>query len=679
MISRIPRIAAALAAIILLTLVVSRGSAQPAKAQTDDQLIEARITAEQQEDGRVKVALELRRDSTDWDDRLQPQLRYLRADAPINAWRHSEPLPSIEGVPGRLRIAARRIPYGHVELALQRDLGAGWGNLQLPRARQLDSPRYGPDRFATSSIDLVDNGPQRCRLGLILGPRDRCRFPDTRDELIVQADGVLRYPIDPYNAAGVEYDDGTFTPTEWRTYFVVPFLHGAPIRESTQGVQIESLRNGKYIILHLGLDRLHPANGAVCAPGLLVRFGHYCGMQLGYVWFIVYPHGPAHLTVPTLEISRISDGELHVEIAPRGNVGRQTFHAIPEADGWRITTLEAPDPPPLPITPIDIGYCYPGLIVGPGQSCSDPNIPSTFWVDVDGRWGWNDGLTSSDSSGLTVINHPNGHSNGFRKLSAGRWLVSDIHHAGVDLKEAGSCIIGRVVYPGEQCSSTGPSWFAVYPNGLASYGNIADRNRVSATDVRIRYSDGTIDSYDFTAERQDDGSFRVVHMHQRRLQLERQVERQLGDCKAGLILGPGDGCRYPEYGDLFVVRYDGSAIVGANSSYDSSGAVRFDSWERGTGYILHRPLSDKRRIILAVADDMATSLGVCTLGAAVQPGQKCRPRPDLPELHVFEDAAFYDDTASTGNLLVEQPDLNLRLRAERQPNGAYVIRQIDAE
>ena len=65
--------------------------------------------------------------------------------------------------------------------------------LQLPRARQLDSPRYGPDRFATSSIDLVDHGPQRCPLGLILAPGDYCRFPDSPSWFRVFANGLAAY------------------------------------------------------------------------------------------------------------------------------------------------------------------------------------------------------------------------------------------------------------------------------------------------------------------------------------------------------------------------------------------------------------------------------------------------------------------------------------------------------
>ena len=89
---RIPRIAYALIAALLLALAVSNGAAQSTTAQSDYRLIEARIAAERQDDGRVKVALELRRSDAGWDERIQPRRRYLAIDAPIDMWRYTEPL-----------------------------------------------------------------------------------------------------------------------------------------------------------------------------------------------------------------------------------------------------------------------------------------------------------------------------------------------------------------------------------------------------------------------------------------------------------------------------------------------------------------------------------------------------------------------------------------------------------
>ncbi len=522
-----PRIAVSLAVILLFAAAVLHESQQSAAAQTNDLLIEARITAERQEDNRVKVALELRRESADWTERLQPQRRYLRADAPIDAWRYSEPLSPIDGVPGRFRIAARRTLYGHVELALQRDLGDGWGDLQLPRARQLDSPRYGPNRFATSSIDLVDHGPQRCRLGLILAPGDYCRFPDTRDLLVIQANGVARYPTSLSLPPGARDDGRLATGDPYPSaYFAVPFLHGFPPGTTLQTVGIDSLGEGKYIIRRLGRDRLRPVNGAVCAVGLLIPFGHYCSVLAGYVWFVVYPQGPAHLTVPNDQLHWISDTDLHAEVLPK-HIDPHTVHAVRETGGWRITTLDAPLASSLPFAATDVDPCALGAIIAPGESCSDPASPSTFSVNADGYWRWGNGPRGSPAdggSGIGLQGHPANYSFGFRPLADGRWLIVQTADTGGSLRHVAECRVGLVLYPGETCSSTGASWFEVFPDGLAAYHRVADRNRIHVEDVRKQFSGGVIASYDFTAERQDDGGFRIVHMNERLIQPETQPE-----------------------------------------------------------------------------------------------------------------------------------------------------------
>lgn len=513
---RIAQAALALVAALLLALAVSNGAAQSTTVQSDYRLIEARVAAERQDDGRVKVALELRRGDAGWDERIQPRRRYMPVDAPIDTWLYTEPLEPIESVPGSLRIAARRVPHGHVELALQRDLGAGWGDLLLPYARQLDSPRFGPIRFATSSIDLIDNGPTRCRLGLILAPGDRCRFPDTRELLIIQADGVARYPADPYEARNTDDTEDTLTSSAWRTYFVVPFMHGITLGESTQGVHIESLEDGEYIILRMGRDRLLPANGADCAVGLLVRFGHYCGMPTGYVWFIVYPDGPAHLTAPNLERSWISATDLQAEVLPYRNIGRHTVHAIREAEGWRIAVLEAPDLHPLPVATTDLGTCALGSIIGPGESCNDPTSHLTFWVNANGQLGIGQGLPIDRTLfGTNIFGHPDNHSVGAQPLTDNRWIITWIRGAQPSIRRAGHCHEGHVIYPGETCVNTAGLWFWVFADGLALYNTIADRNRVHTADLRLRYASGRTYSYDFTAERQSDGGFRIVHMQVR--------------------------------------------------------------------------------------------------------------------------------------------------------------------
>ena len=117
-----------------------------------------------------------RRDGAGWTEQITPVHRFLPDPAPIGVWWNSTPPLTVPGVQGQFGITARRIEGGHVELVLQRVTGVHWGERLLPRFGRLDSPRYGPDRIHTSSVDLVDEGPTRSRLGLILDRGDRCRF-----------------------------------------------------------------------------------------------------------------------------------------------------------------------------------------------------------------------------------------------------------------------------------------------------------------------------------------------------------------------------------------------------------------------------------------------------------------------------------------------------------------------
>ena len=216
-------------------------------------LIEARVAAQRHDDGRVEVVLEVRRDSAGWVEQIKPVHRFLPDPAPIGVWWNSTPPVTVPGVPGQFGIIARRIDGGHVELGLQRVTGVHWGERLLPRLRRLDTPRYGPDRIHTSSVDLVDEGPTLCRLGLILDRGDRCRFPDTRDEFVAEPNGDASYPGGSYEVPGDE-QDGTARPAFRRFQFSVPFLHGIPPRGSFPAVLIERLAHGQYIVLRMSGD-----------------------------------------------------------------------------------------------------------------------------------------------------------------------------------------------------------------------------------------------------------------------------------------------------------------------------------------------------------------------------------------------------------------------------------------
>ena len=166
-------------ATLLFTQLLSQ---QSVVADDDYLLIEARIVAERQADGSVAAWLEVRRSDDGWAEWLSPQDRVLPADAELDLW-HDTSSFSVAGVTGLLRLSLRRIAHGHVELALQRAIEQGedgaerWAERLFPRLGRLDSPRYGPRMFTTTSVDLVGEGPALCRPGLIVRGGERCRLP----------------------------------------------------------------------------------------------------------------------------------------------------------------------------------------------------------------------------------------------------------------------------------------------------------------------------------------------------------------------------------------------------------------------------------------------------------------------------------------------------------------------
>ena len=122
----------ALAVALFCVAGVMAGTA--AVAQTDDGL---RILARRVAGGRVELALQQRHAGGEWGERLLPQRRLVPADAAIGRWLAGSPvaISSGDGVQ-ELRIAARRLVDGHMELALQqRHAGGEWGERLLPQRR----------------------------------------------------------------------------------------------------------------------------------------------------------------------------------------------------------------------------------------------------------------------------------------------------------------------------------------------------------------------------------------------------------------------------------------------------------------------------------------------------------------------------------------------------------------
>ncbi len=657
-------------------------SQQPVAAEDDYLLIEARIAAHRQEDGRVGVALQVRRGDDGWGRQVIPERRFLPADADLERWYHTDPL-SIEGVPGLVRITARRIANGHVELALQRatseDESGAWAERQLPRSRQLDSPRYGSGSLRTSSIDLLDEGPAVCRLGLIVRSAERCRFPDTRAEFVVDAAGGARFPVDPSNRY-TDNHDGTWPAGRTSLRFVVPSLHGIGLRHPAAGVNAERLKPGVYLITRMELDVLAPVNGADCAEGLLVPFGSYCGLPRttnSSAWFAVYEDGLAFLSDPGRELRWIGDAELHAEAMPTEHQPYYRFDAVREDRGWRIAAMIVPEDHASPPAVVEFIDCRPGLILQVGEGCADPTSTHVLWIAADGGLVLDSGAPFYDTVLVGTYGHPYSHGLGVQPLADAAWIVTSLQHHPDNPVRVGSCGVGSLLYPGEACDKWGAGGLRVFRSGFAQVATAGGFERVSLDGYEVVYAGGRVATYAVTAERQSDGGFLISGMRERWPELEAQVQRQRGDCFPGLMLAAGDGCRYPNTGELVVVSEAGVVGIGVAYTLDVDG-VHFVPWgDLGWEVVRYQPLRDGQVIIMTIGADTPRSIGECSIDLAVKPGRRCRSGWQLPNFYVFYDSALFDGVAAHNDLEVEGADGSVRLRAERQPDRSYIIRELD--
>ena len=60
----------------------------------------------------------------------------------------------------------------------------------------------------------------------------------------------------------------------------------------------------------------------------------------------------------------------------------------------------------------------------------------------------------------------------------------------------------------------------------------------------------------------------------------------------------------------------------------------------------------------------------------MRPGESCRTGSELSQFYVFYDAALFDGVAAHNDLEVDGDDGAPRLRAERQPDRSYIIREL---
>ena len=377
-----------------------------------------------------------------------------------------------------------------MELALQRAIEQGddgdesWAELLLPRLRRLDSPRYGPQMFTTTSTDLVDEGPTLCRPGAIVRSGERCRFRDTRGEFVVDADGSARYPVGPQQTAGGgRAASASVPPDAFRTYFSIPLTDGVAPRSALEGAGVERLEHGAYLFIRMSFDPLQPANGADCVEALLVPFGHYCGLPAttgGNVWFAAYPHGLAHVSVPNFDLSWVGEDELHAETAQIDYLPRYRVDAVREAAGWRLTKLIAPQPVESASLSGELEDCAPALILQPGESCGDPTSTGVYGIAAEGGWVVDDAPPFYEAIG-TLNERPPERPRTLISSARERRLARHADYATIPTNLSQDRLVhnrSRGLSRRGLHHRPAGMWFRVFANGLASSVNTTSFERI---------------------------------------------------------------------------------------------------------------------------------------------------------------------------------------------------------
>ena len=222
-------------------------------------------------------------------------------------------------------------------------------------------------RIRTSPIELVDEGPTVCYLGLVLSAGERCRIAETRSHFAVRTDGVAIYPPS-WSRSRVRF------ATESRRPGPIPQLSpssragGRPRpREPAKSLAVERIRDGAYLIIRTAYDLLQPVNGADCVQRACsspsATTAALPATTAGHVWFVVYPHGPAHLSIPNFELSWVSEADMHAETIAVDYLPHYRVDAVREQTaGWRITRTIAPPSYALALLPRALSAdCFPGI------------------------------------------------------------------------------------------------------------------------------------------------------------------------------------------------------------------------------------------------------------------------------------------------------------------------------
>ena len=114
---------------------------------------EVRIAARRVPSGRFEFALQARSTDGEWQDRILPRLRFLPATSDAGRWLNSNAFSVGDGEHA-IRITARRVSGARVEFAIQlRSDGGDWGERLLPRQRFLRSSAPINRWFVSTPMD----------------------------------------------------------------------------------------------------------------------------------------------------------------------------------------------------------------------------------------------------------------------------------------------------------------------------------------------------------------------------------------------------------------------------------------------------------------------------------------------------------------------------------------------
>ena len=124
-----------------------------AQEETPEDAVEVCVAARRFLDGRIEIALQRRSEDGACGERLLPRRRILPVGAEAGRWLATSPV-TLDG--NEVRVAARRLLDGRVEVALQRRSARGsWGARLLPRRRFLPAVTAADRWLSSSPVDVL--------------------------------------------------------------------------------------------------------------------------------------------------------------------------------------------------------------------------------------------------------------------------------------------------------------------------------------------------------------------------------------------------------------------------------------------------------------------------------------------------------------------------------------------